>query len=132
MVGVSARILGTRSNWKGIAKRFVAARPEWGALLVDLRMHGDSQDFAPPHTVRAAADDVAALVSTIKEPVCGVLGHSFGAKVAIAFSEQADDSLQQMWMIDASPSAKQDDSERSAWKVVEMLKSAPKRFQARE
>lgn len=35
-------ILGTRANWRGIARRFVDARPGWGAVLVDLREHGES------------------------------------------------------------------------------------------
>src|SRR5690606_41911913 len=35
-------ILGRRSNWRSFSRRWVAARPGWGAVLVDLRGHGDS------------------------------------------------------------------------------------------
>lgn len=55
-------ILGSGANWRTFAKQIVTARPEWGAVLVDLRLHGESQSgFAKPHTIAAAADDVLAL-----------------------------------------------------------------------
>ena len=41
-------ILGSGANWRTIAKRFIGARPRWGAVLVDLRMHGASRELAPP------------------------------------------------------------------------------------
>ena len=52
-------ILGSGVNWRTFAKRLVTARPEWGAVLVDLRMHGESQGAPPPHTLASAAVDVA-------------------------------------------------------------------------
>ena len=52
-------IYGRGRNWMSMAREIAAARPEWGALLVDLRLHGDSPAFDPPHTVDAAAADVA-------------------------------------------------------------------------
>src|SRR4051812_24710793 len=36
-------IYGAGRNWGSIARRLVEARPEWGAVLVDLRMHGQSR-----------------------------------------------------------------------------------------
>ncbi|QQR89912.1 MAG: hypothetical protein IPJ88_17365 [Myxococcales bacterium] len=64
-------ILGRRANWRGIAKRFVQQRPDWGALLVDLRMHGDSVAFEPPHTLEAAAEDLVALEQRVSAPIEG-------------------------------------------------------------
>src|SRR5438876_3303415 len=49
---------GAGRNWGAIARRLVEARPEWGVVLTDLRLHGDSQGFSPPHTLDAAAADV--------------------------------------------------------------------------
>src|SRR5438045_3613951 len=40
-------IFGTGGNWRTIARRWVALRPTWGAVLVDLRMHGRSQGLRP-------------------------------------------------------------------------------------
>src|SRR5262249_26111528 len=47
-------ILGRGSNLQSIAQQWTAARPDWAAVLVDLREHGDSHGFAPPHTLAAS------------------------------------------------------------------------------
>ncbi len=70
-----------------MAREIAAARPEWSALLVDLRLHGDSPALDPPHTVEAAAADVRAVIeaeSSNGAPVRALLGHSFGGKVTLA------------------------------------------------
>src|SRR5689334_4335188 len=72
--------LGSGSNWRSFARRLVEDLPQWGAVLVDLRMHGASQDLKPPHTLRAAAADLALLETALDRPVRGVLGHSLGGK----------------------------------------------------
>ena len=53
-------ILGRGSNWQTFAKRVCKARPEHGAVLPDLRMHGDSQALPPPHTLADGCRDVRA------------------------------------------------------------------------
>ena len=47
--------LGAGRNWASIGRGVVEARPDWGVVLVALRLHGDSQGLAPPHTVAASA-----------------------------------------------------------------------------
>ena len=101
-------ILGTRSNWRGLARRFVKRRPEWGALLVDLRQHGDSQGFVGPHDVAAAAADLDALHDAFGSPIEGILGHSFGGKVALAWASRRGSSLRDVWIIDSMPGARPD------------------------
>src|SRR5688572_17676276 len=71
-------IYGSGRNWGTIARRLVEARPEWGVLLVDLRNHGGSQGFPPPHTLQASAADVDRLVEALDFHGAAVLGHSFG------------------------------------------------------
>lgn len=97
-------ILGSGANWRGFARRLVAARPRWGAVLVDLRMHGASQGFRPPHTVAAAAEDLLALDGAL--PVRAVVGHSFGGKVALEYLARRGDALEQVWILDAMPGAR--------------------------
>jgi pimeloyl-ACP methyl ester carboxylesterase len=76
-------ILGSRNNWKSFAQKVVAACPTWTALLVDLRNHGQSRGQAPPHTVAAAADDVAALCRHLGVRPRAVVGHSWGGKAML-------------------------------------------------
>ncbi len=97
-------ILGSGANWRGFAKQVLGACPGWGAALVDLRMHGASQGFAPPHTVAAAAADLAALA--LPGPAAAVVAHSFGGKVALAYAASAPTGLERAWVLDASPSAR--------------------------
>ncbi len=100
-------ILGSRSNWRGLARKVVAECPEWGACLVDLRMHGDSGGFPPPHTVAAAAADLEALSGVLPGPIAGVLGHSFGGKVALAYARShSRDKLKSLVLVDSNPGAR--------------------------
>jgi len=99
-------LLGRGGNWRAIARRLVAARPGWGAALVDLRMHGATQGFPPPHTVAATAEDLLALDGALPGPVRAVLGHSFGGKVALAYLVRRGDALDRAVIVDAMPGAR--------------------------
>lgn len=81
-------ILGRGSNLRTLAKQFLEARPDWQAVLVDLRAHGDSLgDDGQPDTLAQAALDVAGLAATLAAPARAVVGHSFGGKVALALPQ---------------------------------------------
>jgi pimeloyl-ACP methyl ester carboxylesterase len=101
-------IFGSGANWRSFARRFVSARPDWGAVLVDLRMHGTSQDFSPPHTLASAAADLRALEPSVPGPIRGILGHSFGGKVAMEYTLQHADRLEQAWILDSVPGPRPD------------------------
>lgn len=94
-------ILGSGANLRTLARRFVQARPRWGAVLVDLRKHGASQHFSPPHTVVAAAHDLDCLSSQVPGPIRGVWGHSFGGKVALQYASEHE--LDELFLIDSNP-----------------------------
>ena len=118
-------ILGSGANWRGFARRLVAARPRWGAVLVDLRLHGDSQEIAPPHTVLACARDVREIVHGLPGPARAVLGHSFGGKVALAFAGEHD--LDRLFVIDSTPGPREDaHGSESTKHIVELLATLPK------
>ena len=124
-------ILGSRSNWRSFARRMLAARPGWGAILVDLRMHGDSQDLDPPHTVAAAVGDLLALDRHLDLPVRGILGHSFGGKVALGYVERTD-ALEEAWLIDSMPGPRVvPDVPDSPRRVLAALRELPSRFDDR-
>ena len=81
-------LFGAGRNWRTVASQLVQVRPDWGVILVDLRMHGDSQGFPPPYTLRTAAADLAALLNATGLRAPGMLGHSFGAKVALQYAAE--------------------------------------------
>src|SRR6266545_1208452 len=140
-------ILGSGANWRTIARRLVAARPDWGAVLVDLRMHGRSQGAAPPHTLAAVAEDLERLADDLGRrgmKVAGVVGHSFGGKAALAYRLRAPAGLVETWVLDASPSARPGALEAAeaappdappgdgAEDVVRMLGTLPGQFSSRD
>jgi len=126
-------ILGTRANWRGIARRFVEARPRWGAILVDLREHGDSLGLSGPHTVRAAAADLTELEVSLALPIGGALGHSFGGKVVLEWLRSRQGQLTEAWTIDSSPSPIGADRNTSATaEVIRTLEALPRQWASRD
>ncbi len=125
-------LLGRGSNWRTVARGLVAARPDWGAVLVDLRMHGDSQGFSPPHTVQAAAEDLDGLAKSLPGPVQGVLGHSFGGKVALAFAARTP-GLRHAVILDASPGPRPaGEGSETTRQVLTALRALPTVLPSRE
>ncbi len=126
-------ILGTKANWRAIARRFVAARKGWCAVLVDLREHGESLGLAPPHTLAAAARDLSELERALAMPVGGALGHSFGGKVVLEWLRTRAGAPTEAWLIDSSPSVRGADQDATvAANVLRLLESLPRRWASRE
>ena len=68
--------LGSGRNWATIARRLVDLEEGWGGVLIDLRLHGRSTGFSPPHTVEAAAADLEGLTAELGAEPEAVLGQS--------------------------------------------------------
>lgn len=129
-------IYGAGRNWRSVARGLVERRPEWGAVLVDLRQHGRSTGFPEPHTLEAAAGDLRALVEAEELPARAVLGHSFGGKVAMIYArdtvDAADDApaLEHLWVVDSTPDARRPGG--TAWRMLETLRRHPGPFAHRD
>lgn len=122
-------IYGAGRNWGTIARRLVDARPEWGALLVDLRNHGQSRGFAGPHTIAASAADVDRLVDETGIHAAAVLGHSFGGKVALTYALHHGHELRQVWVMDSTPAVRPPSG--SAWEMIGAVRRLPRDFASR-
>lgn len=127
-------IYGAGRNWASVARRFVRARPEWGAILVDLREHGDSQGFPAPHTVDACAEDLIRSVTAWDLAADAILGHSFGGKVALRYAaraaaDAASPTPQRVWIIDSTPAPRPPGG--SAWAMLRVLRTHPGPFEDR-
>lgn len=143
-------IYGAGRNWASIGRALVEIRQDWGVVLVDLRGHGESHGFQPPHTIASAAGDVAALVDHIAAGAAGpgaadaaqagatrgdagarraLLGHSFGGKVALAAASLIRPEPSQVWLIDSTPAVR--DPEGAAWEMLGALEALPGPFASR-
>lgn len=127
-------VFGMGTNFRALAKAIVAQVPSVGVVLVDLRAHGGSQGFAPPHDLRAAAADLEALCQALAargQRVVGVIGHSFGGKVALAFA--ASHPLELLVVLDSQPGPRDAAAENdSAANVLAILESLDHAWPARE
>lgn len=125
-------ILGSGQNLRSLATRLVQADPSLEAVLVDLRMHGRSQGFSPPHSVQTCADDLLTLASTFQNPVRQVLGHSFGGKVALQFHAARPD-LERVVLLDSSPGRREAPrGSDQTFEILALLESLPREFARRE
>lgn len=123
-------IFGSGRNWASVMRRFTEAKPEWAARLIDLRQHGDSQGFAPPHTIESTARDIDELAAASYESPAAILGHSFGGKVALMYARKHAHTIDHVWVIDSTPDARTPDG--SAWKMLELLRRVPRDFESRD
>jgi esterase len=125
-------IYGRGRNWAAIARGLAARRPEWAAALVDLRLHGASPAFQPPHTVAACAADVRRLIARANgwpAPADAIVGHSFGGKVALSVLADGPPPLSQVWVVDSTPAAGEPDG--TAWRMLDVVRALPPRVAAR-
>jgi len=128
-------IFGQGRNWSTVANVLVQLRPDWEIALADLRMHGKSLDFAAPHTLAACAEDVAALADSLGG-ITAILGHSFGAKVALAYLSRSErrepkgSMPAQSWIVDADPSARSPAGE--SMQMLALLRSLSREWETRE
>jgi esterase len=97
-------ILGTKTNWRSVIRKVAERAPGWGFVLPDLRNHGDAPPLPPPHTLDAAARDLDALGG----PFDAVIGHSYGAKVALAWAASTARPPALVVAIDSNPGPRPD------------------------
>lgn len=123
-------IFGAGRNWRSLARRLADGDPGWAGVLVDLRLHGDSVGFPPPHTIAACADDVVDTASSSGvERLDVVLGHSFGGKVALEVARRDPTGLRQVWVVDSIPSKREPGGD--AWRMLDVLRAHPGPFAER-
>lgn len=122
-------IFGAGRNWRSVVDRLVERRSDWGGLLVDLRLHGDSKGFEPPHTLEACVDDLTSLSEKEDLRPAGILGHSFGGKVALAWAARRPAGLETIWVVDSIPGRREPAG--SAVQMLEALRELPGPFDDR-
>lgn len=121
-------ILGSGRNWRSFGRRLADELPLFGVVTVDLRGHGDSHGFDLPHTIDACVADLDALTEAGAIRPWGLIGHSFGGKVALRAALGGRD-LTGVWALDSAPGTAADAGTAAAsddvWQVIERLARIP-------
>jgi esterase len=119
-------VFGSGANWRSFMRGLCDARPDWGFVLCDLRGHGRSLGARPPHTIESMAEDLERLDARFTQPIEGVIGHSLGGKVALAYASRRADRLAEVWVLDSQPGTR--DFGGPTIEVLELLESLPAAF----
>jgi len=127
-------ILGSGPNFRAFAKRLAESAPTWGFVLVDLRMHGQSLDAPPPHTLGTTAADLVRLEDHLEgRHIGGIMGHSFGGKITLAYLAQRKRPIDLAFVLDASPAPHpRSIDEGTTGRVLRLLESIPQPMASRE
>jgi pimeloyl-ACP methyl ester carboxylesterase len=97
-------IMGKGRNLISFASKLVKEMPNTNGLLIDLRNHGESSKHNSPFSVEACADDIVEICSSLNISPVSIIGHSFGAKVALLSAHKLLE-IKSVWLLDASLSS---------------------------
>lgn len=130
-MGVSVALLhgifGSANNWRGFIQKLLVKRPELRFILIDLRNHGGSPHFSQENTLMQAATDVLDL-QRIVGSFQGIIGHSFGGKVALQCANiPFYNEIEEVWALDSTPGASvsdQEDQKEVEWVLQTLRKIA--------
>lgn len=126
-------IFGSGGNFRSFIRRVADACPHWGFVLVDLRGHGQSLDAPPPHSLESCALDLVRLGKHLNLDVRGIMGHSFGGKVSLAYAALRPGELDEVWVLDSTPSVRIDGLKTvGAAHVLDTLEALPPTFPSRD
>ena len=125
-------ILGSRANWRSIARAHTSRHPQRGVVLMDLRRHGDSTQVHGEDTLEQCARDVEATIQRLEIDCDAIMGHSFGGKVAATYALNGAGSLAKVMVVDAPLVAGHVGSSPSVMSVLERLRALPREFDGRQ
>lgn len=117
-------ILGSAQNWRSFAIKWSLNRPETRFVLFDIRNHGRSGPGSKPNTVNACAKDIMELSKEVGPPDI-LVGHSFGAKVVLAYLDVCTVTPDQVWLLDSAV-GKLDMSDGKKPEVMELIQRIKK------
>jgi esterase len=138
-IGAGARLtvllhgfLGSSKNLRGFAQRWAEREAARSFLLLDLTGHGLSPALPPGAGLETLARDVAESVAA-DNPAgapAGVLGHSLGGRVALAWARLFPAALTDIVLLDIAPGPLES-ARSSSRRVLDVLLAAPEQAEDR-
>ncbi len=126
-------IMGTGKNLRTLGQGIVAARPDFGVLLVDLPNHGESPDTTETPTLATCSEAVAHTLAALPEPCTAVVGHSYGGKVALNLLAEPPPDLRTVVTLDSPPGPrKRHELKNDLFAVIDAVEAVPFPLERRE
>lgn len=91
---------GSAREWQDVMNQL---SNQYRCIAIDLRGHGDSDDFPAAYAVDDMADDIADLLRTRNVDDFVLVGHSMSGKVALALASRQPAGLQSLLLVSPSP-----------------------------
>jgi len=111
--------------WKEIVP---ALEKRHRVITIDLPGHGQSDSIGYVHTMEEMAEAVQAVVSHLGLRRIGLVGHSMGGYVALAFAEQFPDNVRSLVLLQSTALADTEDKKADRLRAIELVKSNYKSF----
>ena len=92
--------LENKNMWQALAPSLTA---HWRVLSLDLPGHGNAPNLSCPHSMDTMADLIHCLLQHLGASKAGLVGHSMGGYVALAFAERYPQKLQSLILLNSSP-----------------------------
>ena len=124
-------IYGSGRNWGSIARRLVEERPEWGVLLVDLRLHGGSRGLRPAaHPGGGGRRTWTGWWSSSTSTPRRCWGTPSAGRWRCSTRSTTGTGLRQVWVVDSTLEVREPAG--SAWRIIEIVRSLPREFASRD
>lgn len=97
-------------------------------ITIDLPGHGLSDSIGYVHTMEEMAEAVQAVVNHLGVRRIGLVGHSMGGYVALAFAEQFPDNVRSLVLLQSTALADSEEKKADRLRAIELVKSNYKSF----
>lgn len=94
--------LGSGRNLWTLARRLVAARPDYTAIVADLPGHGRSPALPEHPSLAIVGEAIATFCATLAGQI-PIVGHSIGGRVALAAARAAPTRISSVLLLDIAP-----------------------------
>jgi len=117
--------LESSSIWNDLSKELVENHK---LITLDLPGHGRSETLGDVHSMELMASVVHSLVEELNLQEIGLLGHSMGGYVALAFAEAYPEKLSQILLLNSSAAADSPERKLNRNRALELIHQEKKGF----
>ncbi len=117
--------LESSTMWKNMVPSLAKSHR---VICIDLPGHGRSECIGYVHTMEEMAEAVREVIRALKLRRVGLVGHSMGGYVALAFAESYPDEVRDLVLYQSTARADTDEKKKDRLRAIELIKANAKSF----